>query len=345
MATIKNRGPYQYRAQIRRKGYPPISKTFKFLAEANIWARSVESLMDQGKYKADTQANKITIAELAKTYLEDETPAKKNLIEEKRLMNVIIKEFGGYHLSNLRSSMVRTWINNMKKAGLAGSTINHHLSTLSILIETASKEWGYELTDNPCRLVKRQPAGKARDRRLLEGEEARILKQCDLSRNIYLSKIFTLSIETAMRQGEIFSLVWEDIDLDKQLAIARDTKNEEDRRIPLSTKAVATFKLLPKSSEGKVIKCSQHGVASSFRQAVERARIEYLDECTKNDIKPRKDFLLNLRMHDLRHEGTSRLFEKGLNIMEVASITGHKTLQMLKRYTHLDNTNLLSRLG
>ena len=74
MATIKNRGPYQYRAQIRRKGYPPISKTFKFLAEANIWARSVESLMDQGKYKADTQANKITIAELAKTYLEDETP-------------------------------------------------------------------------------------------------------------------------------------------------------------------------------------------------------------------------------------------------------------------------------
>jgi integrase len=52
----------------------------------------------------------------------------------------------------------------------------------------------------------------------------------------------------------------------------------------------------------------------------------------------------DLRFHDLRHEATSRLFEKGLNTMEVASITGHKTLTMLRRYSHLSMEHLLAKL-
>ncbi|OZB33067.1 MAG: hypothetical protein B7X47_05250 [Ferrovum sp. 34-44-207] len=53
----------------------------------------------------------------------------------------------------------------------------------------------------------------------------------------------------------------------------------------------------------------------------------------------------DLRWHDLRHEAASCLFEKGLHPMEVASITGHKSMQMLKRYTHLKPESLLERLG
>ena len=55
--------------------------------------------------------------------------------------------------------------------------------------------------------------------------------------------------------------------------------------------------------------------------------------------------MIDFRWHDLRHEGTSKLFEKGLNMMEVASITGHEDLKMLKRYTHIKPESLVARLG
>ena len=345
MATISKRGDYQYRVQIRRGGYPPVYKTFIYLADAEVWARSVESQMDQGTYQENTQADSVTIESLANDYIEDITPLKKNAKEDKRLMNVVVKEFGQYHLSNIKSTMVKGWIDRMKKEGKAGSTINHHLSTLSVLIDTAMKEWGYKLPENPCKMVKRMPEGKPRDRRLLPGEEERIVFECINSRNKFVSAAMKLSIETGMRQGEIFGLLWENVDLKKAVAKTIDTKNGEDRSVPLSTRAIAIFHSLPKATEGKVMKCSQHGVASSLRNAIARARTKYLNECCETGKPPVKGFLENLRPHDLRHEAASRFFEMDLDIMEVASITGHKTLQMLKRYTHLKAENLAKKLG
>ena len=345
MATISKRGDYQYRVQIRRGGYPPIYKTFIYLADAEVWARAVESQMDQGIYQENTQANSVTIETLAKTYIEEITPLKKNAVEDERLMNVVIKEFGQYYLSNVKSSMVKKWIDELKKTGKAGSTINHHLTTLSVLIDTAMKEWGYKLPENPCKMVKRMPQGKARKRRLMHGEEDHITNECINSRNKFLSAAMKLAVDTGMRQGEIFSLVWEDIDLKKAVAIARDTKNGDDRYVPLSSRAVTIFKSLPQADEGKVFTCSQHGVASSMRNAIIRARSKYHDDCKKANIEPKTGFLEDLRLHDLRHEATSRFFEMDLDIMEVASITGHKTLQILKDYTHLRPENLAKKLG
>ena len=117
MATITKRGDYQYRVQIRRDGYPPVYKTFIYLADAEVWARSVESQMDQGTYQENTQANTITIEKLAYKYLNEITPSKKNSVEETRLMNVVVKEFGQYHLSNIKSTMIKSWIDRMKKQG------------------------------------------------------------------------------------------------------------------------------------------------------------------------------------------------------------------------------------
>ena len=86
-------------------------------------------------------------------------------------------------------------------------------------------------------------------------------------------------------------------------------------------------------------------ITRAFARAVSRARMAYESECKKVGQKPDEKLLKDLRPHDLRHEATSRLFEKGLNLMEVAAITGHKTLQMLKRYTHLRAEDLVGRLG
>jgi len=197
---------------------------------------------------------------------------------------------------------------------------------------------------NPCRLVKRMPDGKSRDRRLLQDEEKRILEECNNSANKYVGLIFQFALETTMRQGEIFSMVWENIDLKSRVAFLEDTKNGDSRSVALSSKAVAILDSLTKKTQGSVFPCNQKAIAACFRGLITKARTKYLNDCEKTAIAPENGFLENIRFHDSRHEATSRLFEKNLNIMEVASMTGHKSLQMLKRYTHMQAANIAEKL-
>ncbi|GAC1409026.1 MAG: hypothetical protein NVSMB6_08620 [Burkholderiaceae bacterium] len=90
---------------------------------------------------------------------------------------------------------------------------------------------------------------------------------------------------------------------------------------------------------------SMEAFKQAFVRSIERARNQYLLDCIGKEVKPDPKFMVGLRFHDLRHEGASRLFELGLNVLEVASIIGHKTLQMLQRYTHLRAEDLARKLG
>jgi integrase len=131
-----------------------------------------------------------------------------------------------------------------------------------------------------------------------------------------------------MRRGELLSVEWVNVDLNKRTALLPITKNGESRGVLLSSRALSVLRSLPPSTTGRVFgELTADALKLSFRRAVARAGIT------------------GLRFHDLRHEATSRLFEKGLNVMKVASVTGHKTLQMLKRYTHLNAVDLAARLG
>lgn len=204
---------------------------------------------------------------------------------------------------------------------------------LSHLFEVARKEWGIHVY-NPVRDIKLPPHAKARERRLRSGEEKTedeeifLLAACQEARNPFLLPIVRLALETAMRQGELVSLRWEHIDLNRQIAHLSDTKNGEARTVPLSSTAIRVLRSLPRSLHGQVFPgLTTEAVKRAYIRAVRRARIE------------------DLRFHDLRHEATTRLFEKGLNIMEVASITGHKDLRMLRRYTHLKAEDLAKKLG
>ncbi|BBF65303.1 site-specific integrase [Acidithiobacillus sp. 'AMD consortium'] len=106
-----------------------------------------------------------------------------------------------------------------------------------------------------------------------------------------------------------------------------DSKTGDPRRVPLSSRALAVLDALPRRMDGEVWGVRADSITQAFARACHRAGIE------------------DLRFHDLRHEATSRFFEKGLNPMQVAAITGHKTLQMLKRYTHLRAEDLAKILG
>jgi integrase len=130
-----------------------------------------------------------------------------------------------------------------------------------------------------------------------------------------------------MRQGELVGLRWEHIDLTRQIAHLPDTKNGESRTVPLSSTAISVLRSLPNGTCHVFPGLTTEAFKRAYIRAVRRAGIE------------------NLRFHDLRHEATTRLFEKGLNIMEVASITGHKDLRMLRRYTHLKAEDLAKKLG
>ncbi len=135
-----------------------------------------------------------------------------------------------------------------------------------------------------------------------------------------------MAVSTAMRQGELLFLAWDRIDLKRRTAYLPDTKNGEARTVPLSSRATTLLEKLPRSIDGRVFPLTATGVAQAWKRAVKRAGLQ------------------DLRFHDLRHEAASRLFERGLDSMEVATVTGHKGLRMLKRYMHLRAQDLARKL-
>jgi integrase len=192
-----------------------------------------------------------------------------------------------------------------------------------------------ESLTNPVDLVKGQrpklPGG--RDRRLVDDELPRLLAAAHAYGG-EIGPLITWAIETAMRRGEIAAMRWDHLDRtphaggnEARVLLIPETKTGTPRRVPLSTAALGVLDSLPRRMDGRVWSMRPDSISQAFERVCGAAGIE------------------GLTFHDLRHEATSRLFEKGLNPMQVAAITGHKTLQMLKRYTHLKAEDLVGMLG
>ena len=136
------------------------------------------------------------------------------------------------------------------------------------------------------------------------------------------------AIETGMRRSEILFLICENVHLDQRYVHLPDTKNVDSRYVPLSPVALELLRdLLRNKNPDQLV----------FPIHYEALKIAWRRACSRGGVK-------DLRFHDLRHEATSRFFEKGLNVMEVAAITGHKDLRMLQRYTHLRAEDLALKL-
>lgn len=329
MATFEKRGNLQWRVKVRLKGFPIQTKTFNTKSEACAWAKIIESEMGRGIFISRSAAENTTLTEVIERYIKEVTPLKRCASRERYLLEYIKGEVGSYSLAALRSQDIAKYRDKRLQEGKAGATVVKELNILSHIIDTARKEWGLYIPENPAKLVRRPAIARGRDRRLIGDEEVRLLAACGESRTPTLELLVSIALETAMRLGELLELEWKNIDLGRRVALLPKTKNGEAREVPLSSIAVRILEKLPRSVSDRV-----------FWQWV---RPDSVDSAWRRVLK--KSDIQNFRFHDLRHEATSRLFEKSLNPMEVSAITGHKTLQMLKRYTHLRAEDLARKLG
>ncbi|MHB8392370.1 MAG: site-specific integrase, partial [Acidobacteriaceae bacterium] len=247
-------------------------------------------------------------------------------------------------MAAVRGKDIAEAIRQKETEGVGPRTLFAYLSTLSHLFSIARREWGMESLGNPVEFVRKPTPPPGRVRRLVGKEEARLLSAAkDYGGEI--GPIITWAIETAMRRGEIAAMRWEHVDKKARVLLVPETKTGTPRRVPLSTAALAVLADLPRRIDGRVWSMRPDSISQAFERVVGAARAAYEQESKKARRKPDEKLLKDLRFHDLRHEATSRLFERGLNPMEVAAITGHQTLQMLQRYTHLRAEDLVKRLG
>lgn len=328
MATVRKRGDLQWEAQVRKKGYPAQSRTFITRADAERWAKETEIAIERGLFFDRTKAEKTTISELIERYKAEVMPSLggKHI---KPALNALQPVFGAFALASITSEMISKYRDNRLK-NVAESTVKKELNLLSKIIDLASKEWGIPVAANPCATVKRPTEPKGRDRRLEDNEEEVLLCECRQSSQ-ELEAIAVIAIETAARLGELLKLEWRHINLNKRIAQLLDTKNGEDRAIPLSSRAISTLeglKHLPRHISGRVF--YRWAASDSFNKIWTRT-------CTRAGLE-------DLRFHDLRHEACSRLADK-FHMHELMKITGHKSSAMLARYYHPRAEDLAKKLG
>jgi len=337
---------------IRRKGFPEQSKTFEKKSDALAWARDIESQMDRGLFVSRREAESTTINEALRRYLREVTPFKKGARqEEMKARNILRHSISKLSMANVRGTDIARYRDDRLSEGKAPSTVQKELALLSHLFNTAIKEWGMESLSNPVQKVRKPKVHNERNRRLQGDEEERLLLACSPrfpNSNPWLEPLVILALETAMRKGELLALEWGDIDFEKRQLKCKNKDplgRQSFRSVPLSSKAVEVLRSLPRSVDGRVFATTDNAIKLAFPRACRRACAH-----VREHMKGRKKTcncrgIENLRFHDLRHEATSRLVESGLfTDVQVASITGHKSLQMLKRYSHMRPSDLANLL-
>jgi integrase len=333
MAYIKKRKhklSSTYRVTVKRKGFGVFNKSFASISDAKKWARTMESKFDRGDTSDYSLASKITMGDLFKRYIEEDKHLKKkqaqnevyrcNALLKDELSSVNFLRFSTKHLVDYRDRRLED---------VQGPTFNKDFNFISVVVQTALIDWEIYLPVNPCKLFKREPESKPRTR-ILEGqEENQLLSGCEESSNIYLKPSIAFSVETSVRQGELLKINYKHIDWNKRLLTLYDTKNGEDRTIPLSEKAFLILHNLPRQFDGRLFPMTRDQLNKSFYKVREKIKLE--------------DF----RWHDLRRSAISQMFQyRNFDLPTVQLMSGHKNPGvLLKVYTKLNPEKLVATIG
>jgi len=330
---VSKNGKVSYRALVRLKGHKPMTATFIKRADAVSWGQVTEAKIRQSKYFPDRliESDKYTLGDLLNRYLLEVLPNKsaKGQLGQLEWWKA---QLGGYKLQDITPSMIAKLRDKLIKEqsdrtgrSRASATVNRYLALLSHACTVAIKEWQW-MAVNPVTHISKPREAQGRIRFLSDDERGRLLAVCNSSESVHLFTIVTLALSTGRRKGEILGLKWENIDLQKRRITLFRTKNNEVRVVPLVGKAYEQIRDLylkcePESQDLAFISPNNPtqsiSIRTAWETALKRAKIE------------------KFRFHDLRHSTASYLAMNGASLLEISEILGHKTLQMVKRYSHL----------
>lgn len=358
MATItKSANGKSWIAVVRKNGVFK-KRTFDTRRDAQEWAGDFESRIARADPSAINKPSKIPFVELARSYQETKLPKKKGIERERYAIKHLTDFFESYPISGITKQAV----NNYKEhrlALVAESTVRREIDVLSSILTHAIKDHDFAIS-NTTQAIDKPAASKWRDRRVPDVEFDYIMRAFATRKRDKNGKlnssggdnprhrlIAIFALETAMRQNEICTIDPDDI-APKYIQL-RETKNGNDRKVPLSRRARAVVRLVRYISKDKdsdaLFGVTANAVKLAWRRALVRARKLYKADCDSAGKAVNSKFLADLRFHDLRHEATSRLALKVPNVIELSSITGHLDLESLRRYYHTDTDTLADRLG
>ena len=316
MAYIrKQKGKWQ--CIIRKKGHPHIYKTFQSKADANTYAQESERNIERGLFEDMTEANQTKLKDVLVRYRDEVTIDKKGAKQESYKINKLIRDkIAEFPLSRITPMKIAKFRDSLKEKS-EPATINKYLTLISVAIRTATNEWGIYLPTNPADKIKRLREPEATDIRILPEEEALLLKHAARSKKHWLKAIIIVALEVGARRGELFKLKTSDVDLVRGIAHLKDTKNNTDRKIGLSPKAIESLKNLPIGIDKRFFPTHSEQFKFYWKQLQKWSGLHHIN------------------FHLCRHEWASRMFESGWDISAVATQGGWKDWKVLKRYTAL----------
>lgn len=322
-----------YRVQLRRAGYPTITKRFKRLEDARTWRERMAREIEQRQIDPAALASRTTFAMAADAYLAAEFHALRTTTQRDRRIRVVWwrERIGSVPLLDVSKGMVR---DQLAKVVCAGATKNRYITALAAVLSAAQeRDW---LTRNVAREIKRFKDAKRRER-VISGAEWRSLMKAartmagsaDATLLIrQLPNFLALLYASGMRAGEAVSLKWADVDLDTSRARLRQTKNDTPRTVVLDADAVAAIQAQESfRREGwpwVFIGRSPLAPASRFNGAFDAAKVKARIGPDANG-EP-------LVMHSLRHSFATELANGGADLFELMAATGHKSIVAAQRY-------------
>ncbi|OGP25111.1 MAG: hypothetical protein A2X93_06150 [Deltaproteobacteria bacterium GWC2_56_8] len=304
------------------------------LAE-KIEAKVVTKIAEGKWFEKPVTADK-TLGDLLDKYIKEHSAPNKapGTANNDICMVKDMKEFfGDTRLKDVTPSLISAYRAKCREKGLAAASLNHRRTLLHQAFKLAVREWEWCQT-NPVEKVSREKVRNERDRWLTVNEEKKLIEKCVLHPTLkenktepryWLQEIVVFALSTGMRQDEILSLEWPDVDLFRKTVTVVRSKNGEKRTIPLNQKA---FELLKEKAKVRHIRNSyvfaseagskilRRNLLRAFYNVVDRAKIE--------------DF----RFHDLRHTFATRLAQAGVDLYKIAKLLGHKDIKMTQRYSH-----------
>ena len=337
MATIEKRttdAGTSYRVKVRLIGYPPESATFERLTDAKAWAAKTEADMRAGRHFG--QSKRHIFKELADEY----TPHAK----DKARLDYWREVFGPERLDAITPARIakerdkllseetdRKDATTGKLKKRTGATVNRYLAALSSCLSYGVKELQW-LERNPMERVRKPAENKGRVRFLADDERAALLDACRPHADLYLAVV--LSLTTGARQAEIMGLRWRQIDFARQVISLTETKNGDRRALPLVGQALELLR-----ERGRVRTLGDDRIFPPTRAAKKADCLDLRDPWTK---ALKTAGIENFHWHDLRHTAASYLAMSGVSLVEIAKVLGHRTLQMVARYSHLSDGHIVS---